>query len=63
MLVSAGLVASGEVLSLVLLSSDDLGAETTDVEPLSSRDGEYPRRPYRNPCPVDDQLTSVGADR
>ena len=63
MLVSAGLVASGGVLAFTLLRSDDLGAETTDVEPSGSQDGDHVRHPYRNPCPVDGQLTSVGADR
>ncbi len=62
MLVSAGLVAAGGVLALVLLRSDDLDTETSDEEQPSSRSGGRTRRQLRHPCPVDGQLTSVGAD-
>lgn len=60
MLVSAGLVAAGGVLALVLLRSGD--AES-DVEHSGARDGVEAWAQCRNPCPVDGQLTSIGADR
>lgn len=61
MLVSAALVASGGVLAAVLLRSDDLSAEATDDE-IPTGDG-HRAHVHRNPCPVDGQLTSIGADR
>ena len=63
MLLSAGLVASGGVLAVVLLRSDDLGAETPAEEPPRTQDGDDVRHAYPNPCPVDGQLTSVGTER
>lgn len=61
MLVSAGLVGAGGLLALVLLRSEDLAAITADVAPQTSHVGDHRPYPYRHPCPVDGQLTSVGA--
>lgn len=63
MLVSAGLVAAGGVLALVLLRSDDLGTEAIDDDHLASQERDHGRRLYLHACPVDGQLTSIGADR
>ena len=63
MLVSAALVAAGGVLALVLLRSEDLATETTTEEPPGAPNGDHVRHPYRNLCPVDGQLTSLGADQ
>lgn len=61
MLMSAGLVAAGGVLASVLLRSDDL-AETV-IEPPSAPGEDRERHLCRHPCPVDGQVTSVGANR
>lgn len=62
MLVSAALVASGGVLALVLLRSEDLADVVVEDEDSSAAGGEGVPRPHRNPCPVDGQLTTVGTD-
>lgn len=62
MLVSAALVASGGVLALVLLRSEDLADVVAEDDDSSTAGGEGVPHPHRNPCPVDGQLTTVGTD-
>lgn len=63
MLVSAGLVTAGGLLAAVLLRSEDLAGAATKGEQPDPSERDHARRPYRSLCPVDGQLTSVGAER
>lgn len=62
MVVSAGLVALGGVLALVLLRSEDVATAPISDDLSGMRIVEQAPHLYRNPCPVDGQLTSIGAE-